>query len=55
MIISAQKANDFYPYPTVPLMRLLKVVLNVEGSVDLNDPAVQDAVLKHVSLTPPLI
>lgn len=34
-------------------MRLLKVVLQVEGPVDLNDPPVQEAVLKY-SLIPPL-
>lgn len=55
MISSAQEEHDFYPYSAVPLMKLLKVVLKVEGSADLNDPAVQEAVLKHVSLTPPLI
>ena len=31
-------------------MKLLKVVLKPERSVDLNDPQVQEAVLKQVSL-----
>lgn len=35
-------------------MKLFKVVLKVEGSVDLNDPPVQEAVLNNVSIILPL-
>lgn len=35
-------------------MKLFKVVLKVEGSVDLNDPPVQEALLNNVSLILPL-
>lgn len=51
---NALKALNCYPYSPVPMMKLLKVVLKAEGSVDLNDPKVQGAVLNHVSLIPPL-
>ena len=47
------KAYDFVTTVTAT-MKLLKVVLQPEGPVELNDPLVQEAALKQVSLILPL-
>lgn len=45
------KAYNFNSYSGVaPVMVVMKVVIQPKGSVDLNAPPVQEAVLKHVSL-----
>ncbi|XP_040909715.1 putative C-type lectin domain family 20 member A [Toxotes jaculatrix] len=33
----------------IPMMKVLKVVVSSEGSVDLNDPLVQEALLNHMT------